>query len=187
MMMETFIATDSIRTVILAGRWHGYGLPHANPGLDAALRATIDRLLTAGKQVAIVYSVPEYGQDVPQALTNRRLAGALPVELSIDRAAFEEAHRDEAAYLASLPAGLLCLRPAAHLCDAAKCYFLRDGQVYTHDAHHLSVTGAREASPVFSPVFGKDMAVRMQALPHKMSEMYPPMELRVCNEGKIEL
>ena len=156
--LETFIATDSIKTVILAARWRGHGLPRANPGLDAALRETIARLIAAGKQVAIVYPVPEYGQDVPQALTNRLLAGGLPAELSIDRDNFEEAHRDEAAYLDSLPAGLLRLHPAARLCDAAKCYFLRNGQVYSHDAHHLSVTGARKAAPVFSPVFGKDGA-----------------------------
>jgi peptidoglycan/LPS O-acetylase OafA/YrhL len=151
--LKTFIETKSITTVILAARWHGHDLHHSNPDLDAALRDAIARLRTAGKTVAIIHPIPEFGQDLPQVLTNMLLTGDPPAELSIERSDFEARHEAETAYLASLPEDLLHLHPADEMCDTTKCYFFRDGRVFSHDAHHLSVTGAQAIAEIFQPLF----------------------------------
>lgn len=153
--LKTFSETKSITTVIFAARWHGHDLHRSNPGLDKALREAIAQLRTAGKAVAIVYPIPEFGQDLPQVLTNMLLTGNAPTELSIERSDFEARHEAETTYLDSLPEDLLHLHPADEMCDATKCYFFRDGRVFSHDAHHLSVTGAQAVSEIFHPLFSK--------------------------------
>jgi hypothetical protein len=71
--LERIIATPSVRTLVLPGRYRIY--PFDDP--DAGLMDAMDALAAAGKRVVLVYPVPEPGVDVPTVLAEGVLQGRI--------------------------------------------------------------------------------------------------------------
>jgi len=155
--LERIIATPSIHTVVLAGRYRIYPFDHPDAGLIQAMDAAIDALAAAGKRVVLVYPVPEPGVDVPTVLAEAVLAGQDPEGVGQPLKQLAEDYRWVTAALdgrgAQTP--LIRLHPHRILCRDGRCFFYSDGQVLYYDDNHLSVSGVRLLRPLFAPLFDR--------------------------------
>ena len=154
---ERFKSSPSIEWIILAGRFDGYPFAEASSPFRARLEATIRDLQAAGKRIAVVYPVPYPGKDVPLVLKQLTVEGETPNDMRQPIGDFRRGFAREIKFLDDLVKshGLMPIKPHAKMCDGTACYFYRDGVIYYHDSHHLSLTGARQLKPLFAPLFGK--------------------------------
>ena len=146
---QRILSSDTIRTVILGARFLGYPFQSPESGFDDGFRNTIERFLAAGKDVAIIYPNPEYGADVPETLYRLWIEDGLPTELKIERQVFAHITEEQRDYLDGLSYPMARLYPEDHMCDAEFCYFFRNGAVYSHDVHHLSLSGVMAMREMF--------------------------------------
>jgi peptidoglycan/LPS O-acetylase OafA/YrhL len=122
--------------------------------LRTALDATLSELVRRGSKVVLVMDVPEIGYDVPHAL-----AKAVMTRSSGDIAPTPEAvqRRQELAKkvlaAAAQRSGAIILDPTPEICDPSRCYVRKNGVILYIDEDHLTVSGAREISRIFDPVF----------------------------------
>ncbi|RKT46976.1 acyltransferase family protein [Thiocapsa rosea] len=153
--LERIIATPSIHTVVLSGRYRIYPFDDPDSGLIHAMDAAIDALFAAGKRVALVYPVPEPGADVPTVLAEAVLQGQDPEGVGQPLEPLAKDSRWVTAALDGLGAQvpLIRLHPHRILCPDGQCLFYRDGQVLYYDDNHLSVSGVRLLRPLFAPLF----------------------------------
>jgi hypothetical protein len=122
---------------------------------EAGLRATLDRLLAAGKEVVFIHQVPELGFDP------RSCAGLRPLRLaksdrptcSVPREAVEARQRAYRAIVNSVLRDYPSVRefdPLPHLCDERECHAVRDGRMLYRDGDHLSIDGSLELARRFA-------------------------------------
>lgn len=160
------IAHREITTVILAARWtsvfSGGTLDNAQGGIGAhprpvpsdaqsaerlqGLRSMIVELLRSGKQIVLVYPIPEAGWDVPKYLAKADRRGIPAPELSIDRSielTYTAPARAALDAIGTMP-GLTRLDPLASLC-AERCALNRRWASLYADDHHLTSDGAKVA------------------------------------------
>jgi hypothetical protein len=140
---------------LLSARFDGYPIEDPASGFEAALRRTIHTLRAAGKQVLVIYPVPELGEHVPLVMGRALNSGAALDDLTRPLADFRSTFAPVLAFLdrlvASEPIGTIL--PSKRLCDDVRCYFYRDGVVLYYDEHHLSLSGASQLKPLFQFLF----------------------------------
>ncbi|MGX7893847.1 acyltransferase family protein [Tsuneonella sp. HG222] len=129
-----------------------------------AVKATVDRLLAAGKTVVLVYPVPEPGWDVPKFLVHRYLQGKPAAMPSIDEARWRERAADAVSMLDALgtdprivrvrPASQTCGRPSPGRCalgiGATPWYF--DDDHPSAEGTLVMIDGALRATGAIQPL-----------------------------------
>ncbi|MCK0168494.1 acyltransferase [Jannaschia sp. S6380] len=164
----------TLRAQLYAQGWPDYSLternrsplligPRAGPLPDGAdrtafyldrLDAAVGRLRASGKQVLLVYPLPEAEQHVPEAAARALVRGGDPGDLSIARTRFDDR-------TATIIAGydeivqrhdLLALRIDGILCDETVCDLLLEDVPLFRDTNHLTETAARLLAPRFVQV-----------------------------------
>ncbi|WP_296702632.1 acyltransferase family protein [Thiocapsa sp. UBA6158] len=153
--LERIIATASIHTVVLAAWYRIYPFDDPNREFALAMEEAIERLISAGKRVALVYPIPQPDADVPTTLAEAILEGRDP---NLIRQPLEQFHADQGGVFAMLDgldrhASLIRIYPHLVLCPGPDCLFYRGGRVLYYDDNHLSVTGAALLRPRFAPLF----------------------------------
>ena len=124
-----------------------------------SLQKTVDRLMSAGKSVALFLENPEMG--VKPGDCNRR-----PFTFTHIRPKFQVNYKQYAARmghyrqqmekLSAHNPGLVLLDPEPLFCNKTTCYGIRNGQLLYSDDDHLSVAGSKYvASELSSLVFKK--------------------------------
>ena len=180
-VLALLTGSRAITTVVLAARWPVYalgtpfGVPEELPGavgysltagianmpapytstevLEATLGNTVNLLISAGKKVIVVGSVPEMRFDVPACVARARMVSIAAMDCGLDQKAvgqrISEANAavDKVArqYQAATvyPDRILCQRGYCDVEDP-------EGQVLYYDHNHLSMTGARYVFSKFS-------------------------------------
>jgi peptidoglycan/LPS O-acetylase OafA/YrhL len=125
---------------------------------EGQLDATVDRLTAAGKNVVLVYPVPEIGFNVTTAAGRLLATGRDPARLSVSAAAF---HQREDMIFAMLDriggsGKILRVYPHRRLCDQVKCIVVANGLPLYLDDDHLSVAGADYVRPELEPIFAEE-------------------------------
>jgi hypothetical protein len=153
--MTRLLETPSIRTVLLSGRFAGYPIDEPSSGFESTLRQTIETLRHAGKQVLVIYPVPELGENIPVVLARALEGGELVQALSQPVSEFRDNFFTVLSFLDAMVAseGIGAIKPSEGLCDQDQCFFYRDGIVFYYDEHHLSLSGAARLRPLFENVF----------------------------------
>ncbi len=173
------IATSkSIRDVILEARWaknaegSSFGQEPAgrvrlyddiSPGRTEketrdvfyrGLDRTVTALTHAGKTVILVASVPEVGFPVPAYLAHARMADP-DAKLTTSTAAYRERQKFVLWAFAQMHRryGAEVVYPDRVLCSASVCKVALNGRPLYRDAHHLSVFGAKQLTPLLAEVF----------------------------------
>lgn len=180
-VMERILSTPSVKTVVMGSRWAMgvYGptsdlgpsekgvfpviaeadnTPLTVAGREALfarqLRVTVEKLQQAGKQVILVYSVPEVGYHIPSVLGRMLHQGKNLEDFTNPVAYFKQRQQNLVAAMDAVP-GVVRIHPADELCDDVKCKVVADGMSLYEDDDHLSGFGARYISHLFAPVFGQ--------------------------------
>jgi len=161
--LAALAADQSVKTVILAGRWVRFtfaiedddarsllvatnGRPGGTPGeLFVALGNTVRQLQQAGKTVMIIGPIPEFELSLPNCLVRvQRL------RLDPDYCRFKQETLPGSAFVrqfkrevASLP-GVILIDPEAALCPGGRCPREIDGEPVSFDRNHLTPAAARE-------------------------------------------
>lgn len=121
---------------------------------------SIRLLLASGKQVYLVYPIPEAGWDAPRYGAKLAIRTASDVNLSTSTARFAERNRQAIALLDAIGEhpNLVRIRPDRALCDtffATRCAVIVQSQSLYRDSNHLSNAGARlVAAPIAAHRFG---------------------------------
>jgi len=115
------------------------------------LQVTIDRLLDGGRNVMLVYPIPEQHDSVPETLVKRLRAGLSPADYYLPR---EEYGRRHAAVIRDFDSlsdsdRFIRVRPSQALCRGGKCASYLDGQPLYLDDQHLSLAGSLLLQPLF--------------------------------------
>lgn len=121
-----------------------------------SLKATIDRLLAAGKDVHVVYPIPELPMDITKAVTPMSILHTAPREdlgHMTSRDFYFARHAFILEKLDSLPYGerLHAIKPGEQLCTDG-CAAAIDGEALYYDDNHLSLAGARKTLADYSPI-----------------------------------
>jgi hypothetical protein len=112
-----------------------------------ALRRTLTQLQQAGKRVIYLHNVPELPLDVRTCLRSALFLGAaIEQDCSMDRREYEARNRQHRALVDAVLKDFKQVRSvdlADALCDAQRCYALRDGIALYSDSNHLSERGSQ--------------------------------------------
>lgn len=110
---------------------------------------TVTTLTDAGKQVVVVYPIPEIGYKVPETLARLSLQGRPVAGFGLPRAAYDARNQPLIAQLDIITArtGALTIRPDTVLCDLALCRAYDGGAALYYDDDHLSSAGAALLGP----------------------------------------
>jgi peptidoglycan/LPS O-acetylase OafA/YrhL len=113
---------------------------------------TVKRLTDAGRQVVLVYPVPETGYDIPSTLA--RLQWRSETAVSFNRPLADYLRRQAFAFTMldnalGLP-GVTAIYPQDVLCDADVCRTAAQGRTLYVDDNHLSLEGARLVADRFA-------------------------------------
>lgn len=120
--------------------------------LRQQLLATVQELRAAGRDVVIVYPVPETGYDIPSTLARLQWRGESAAGFARPRALYERRQAWTIALLdeaATLP-GVRAVRSVDAFCDAAQCRVAADGISWYVDDNHVSREGAHRVAQVFA-------------------------------------
>lgn len=177
--------TPSIETVILVSRYAmatqgylvDYGLAERDWGptrfsdtatglwpegqrferLTRKLDTTVAELRAAGRQVVLVYPIPEIGHKVPETLAKLALRGRDPASFGLDRREYERRNSDLIAALdqISLRHNTARILAAEALCDATRCAVMRNGTPLYYDDDHLNAAGAALLGPGFDAAMAR--------------------------------
>jgi peptidoglycan/LPS O-acetylase OafA/YrhL len=112
------------------------------------LRASIERLIKAGKRVVVLLDNPELGFD-PRACIDQR-----PIHFThrprpicgVPRSVFDARNRDYRTLMTHIVAdypGVLLVDAAKPFCDDQWCWAMKDGQLFYRDDDHLALNGAK--------------------------------------------
>lgn len=131
--------------------------------LSTALDATLGELARRGSRVVLVMDVPEIGYDVPHALAKavmtRSSSNIAPTPEAVQRR--QKLAREVLAAAASR-SGAILIDPTPEFCDLSRCTVRKNGIILYIDEDHLTVSGAREISRIFDPVFAKGERIATQ-------------------------
>jgi peptidoglycan/LPS O-acetylase OafA/YrhL len=177
--LHHLLAHPEIDTVIIAARWSLYldgrltsiGDAETNVGVPALMKADgtpyplfsdsardafrtglgqlVQRLLAAGKQVVLVYPVPETGFDIPSTLALINNRGQNPANFTIPRAEYVDRQQHALRILdgLGLQNGLTRIFPDRIFCPDSRCLTYAKGTPLYFDSHHLSIPGSRLLQP----------------------------------------
>jgi hypothetical protein len=173
----------SIKTVILIGRYVAYlygtdvdsdpdgeriplirkadgSLPtvsEAEQLFDEQFRQTVTALLDAGKNVVLVYPIPDAGFDVPSTLATLELRAKDPAPFILDRDAYLRSQRKILEVLDGVKPDNRVSRiyPADLLCAEKKCIVTADGTPLYRDHTHLNMIGSRYVARLFETTFSQ--------------------------------
>jgi peptidoglycan/LPS O-acetylase OafA/YrhL len=139
------IGDANIDTVIFAADLSGY--PREDwPTLSHGYARAVEAIAAAGKAVVLVYPIPVFDQNAPDALGLIVARGGNPNDFGRSRAAFEAANREAVRLLDRLRAdvGASAVVPALIFCDDRLCHaYLPQHGVLYFNRDHPSMTGAR--------------------------------------------
>jgi peptidoglycan/LPS O-acetylase OafA/YrhL len=118
------------------------------------LERTVAALRAAGKQVALVYPLPEAGASVPEAYARVLLRGGGAEDVALPRQRFDARAGDLIAAFDEIVErhGAIPIRLHEALCDDGACQLVRDGTPIFRDANHLTATAARDFAAAFGPL-----------------------------------
>ncbi len=124
--------------------------------IRAAMDLTIQKLLEGGKNVILVYPVPEMGYSVPDADAKSLLKGLPPVSQACDY--YHERNKFVFSVFDSLPPNphLKRVYPEKLFCggsDPCRCRTFQDGHVLYMDTHHLDRYGSELLVAEISKLF----------------------------------
>ena len=166
---------DQIETIILHGRWTLYAETHRfnnraggiEPGGKEKMtnlndtpinkqqtytvyRQHILKLLELGKNVLLVYPIPEAGWDIPKQTARKMLlTGNQEPSLDTSFSVFQERNRDTISALDEIQhPNLYRFYPHQYFCkkETGRCINADNKGIYYYDDDHLSNTGARMIS-----------------------------------------
>jgi peptidoglycan/LPS O-acetylase OafA/YrhL len=184
------MAHPEINTVIIAARWSLYldgrminmGDAETNVGVPALLQPNgkpyplfgddardafrvgldqlIDRLLTANKQIILVYPIPETGFDIPSTLALLSNRGQNPASFTTPRAEYIDRQQHALGILDGLGHrdGLTRIYPDRIFCPSQRCLTYANGAPLYFDSHHLSIPGARLMKPSLDQALDQALA-----------------------------
>jgi hypothetical protein len=174
------------RTKLLVGGRDG-PLP---PGADRVaffldgLEATVAALREAGKEVALVYPLPEAGFEVPDGMVRLGMRGrdAAP---GVPRTEFDARTAPIVAGYDRIVErhGAIPVRLDRALCDEAACALVRDGVPLFRDSNHLNATSARGLAPFFGPALD---TVAPEAAGARPAETAPTAEAAAAARADAE-
>ena len=122
----------------------------------------VERLLANGKNVVLVYPIPETGYDVPSTLARLAQHGENPANFTTPAISYFERQRfvlDMLDGLGQRP-GLRRVFPEEVLCNSARCLTNLDSKPLYFDSHHLSIPGAELLVPQLRAALGKESATK---------------------------
>ncbi len=173
-VLAYILATPSIKTVYLAGRWAAYAeasrfgketggryflIRQAQPRASVetsrelmrqALIAVSQTLSRAGKAVVLIEQTPEMGFDAGRCARLLTPAEAA-TRCAVPRATVMNRQRNAEAIIAAVrvaASGLRVVDPRRVLCDADWCYAVRNGESLYGDFQHLSDEGSERVVPL---------------------------------------
>ena len=120
------------------------------------LEDSIVALRESGKQVVLVYPMPEAGIRVPDAILRAGARGSQANDVTLPRSVFDDRTAEIiAGYDQIVEAhGVRPIRLDQMMCGSQDCRLtFEDGTPIFRDSNHLNATAARRFAPVFDPVF----------------------------------
>ncbi len=178
--IENYIRKKSISTVIIATRWtdsfYSEGFDNGEGGVEYGSRSFtflpsfttdstntlsekamnlwrigVQRYIQMGKNVVLVYPIPEAGWSVPDTLARRAYFDDDITDLSTNEDKFNERNMPIIKSLDQIQSSKIArVKPYEILCDTYiphRCVNSNKGKVFYFDDDHLSVTGASIISP----------------------------------------
>lgn len=174
-VLDYLIAEPNITTVALGGRWAYYiersfynnqegGLeigpealwnnPRSVSRFGEAVQKVVSELVANGKQVVLIYPVPEPGWDIPRYMVHADMLGIkLDDAFSASHAHFKARNRRAYQILDSVGThpDIIRVYPEKQMCNIdipGRCVFMTEAGIPLYfDDDHLSITGARYALP----------------------------------------
>jgi hypothetical protein len=116
------------------------------------LRLTVAALRDAGKNVILVYPVPETGYAIPVKLSLLQKAGSRPEDFTRPAAFYRQRNQWIIGVLDSLEVAAR-VYPDRRLCDRVRCIVYANGAPLYFDDDHLSLAGAAYIAPLFEGAF----------------------------------
>jgi peptidoglycan/LPS O-acetylase OafA/YrhL len=115
---------------------------------ELAMRNTLDRFVSAGKQVVFVLDNPELGFDPRSCLDSRplRISNQVRRPCAVPRSEYDARNKDYRTVVLSVLKdypGVKLFDAAAYLCDDTWCRAMRDDKILYFDGDHLSRAGSR--------------------------------------------
>jgi peptidoglycan/LPS O-acetylase OafA/YrhL len=128
---------------LIARRSEERDLPRFEVAVSGLAR-TIEFMSSRGKAVIFVRDVPDIAEELNVYCRLGRFAA--PSECTVPRQAVDEKRTLETKLVERLQSrfpDLLVFDPLSRLCDANRCYLMRESRLLYRDHHHLSVEGSR--------------------------------------------
>lgn len=162
--MDSILQSPSVRSVVLASWFARVAFIPELETITKAFYETVDRLLAAGKQVVIVYPVPEVVS---------RVSG-LPVDMPGNTNFMKSVSQPTREFLTTTQIAfewldgigdrknLVRVYPHKILCDDLNCYASSKNHIYYSDTNHLSLSGAELFAPLFDAILfgeGTDLVI----------------------------
>ncbi len=138
---------DQSPSRLLTGSFHGLSAEESRELYFKSFSELVTRLLEAGKNVYILYPIPELPVHITKAVTPLSVFGGKPL-LDLDRATTAEYYFKRNQFiiskLDSLPFGasLHAVKPFEILCDGEYCPAVGGDKALYFDDNHLSISGA---------------------------------------------
>lgn len=143
---------QGVKLVILAAFWGRY---EHNRALEERLNATIEELLAAGMEVAVVLDYATQHEDVPLMLARLAFRGGQTDKCGVSMHEYQRRNEAVNAMIRRIAEGrATVLDPAPFLTDEAGVWRAEiDGIALYYDDDHLSTQGSLRLSPMFSKLF----------------------------------
>ena len=156
--ISSFVSNDkTIHTVILDARWQEYFSDPKYQSAEVHLQSTVDRLREMGKQVVIVYPIPQFAMDIPHQAAYMIVHGEDPSTLVLPAHDFDQHNALAVKILDSLQGELIRIKPHMLLRSGDVYISVKDGRSLYRDAHHLSFSGSTLVSPAFDVLFERSV------------------------------
>jgi hypothetical protein len=143
--IERLVADKRIRTVILVAHYMTYTGADW-PLFSSGFNQSLERLRAAGKSIGILFPLPVFDFDPPEAIAHLARTGQGPENYTRSRADFEKKNGTIEEWLEPkvLETGVFAIKPADFLCNSVVCrtYIPSSGVMY-FDKEHLSTSAAR--------------------------------------------
>jgi peptidoglycan/LPS O-acetylase OafA/YrhL len=154
---EAIIKDKAITTVVIGTTWEhsrlidraGKDISDRDTAFGKSIKDLVRELELNGKSTYLIGPVATPGTNFASILSRETAFGDVTrISTQLPRGEFESKFgmfvRDLEVAL-----GSRFLQPHLTLCDAAACYFARDGATYYSDESHLSLDGAMRTAPAF--------------------------------------
>lgn len=149
--LDTILQSLTIHSIVLATRFAEVAFIPDREKVIGIFYRTVDRLLSAGKRVILVYPVPELGTKLSVGMNILQGHGKVPGAISIPTQEYRTKTRFAFDVLDALGDrnNLIRIQPHELLCDEDNCFASRAGTGYYFDTQHLSLNGAELFAPLF--------------------------------------